>query len=162
MSFDAQEIAEQALAKGEDPLAVLIGQYGGFTSVCWENMAGTGTFQSEDAQAATEQVLAWIRDHTAVTVREGQRLVLVVDQFTSAEDAHRLKSALEAQGTVVIAADMLRTAYVVDEPAGVEVADDEPRLGCATTSHLIDELAARVEVARSAGEDWPAYRTVDG
>jgi hypothetical protein len=34
-------------------------------------------------------------------------------------------------------------------------------LGLATTKELIDELAARAEVASTTGETWPSYRTVE-
>ena len=37
----------------------------------------------------------------------------------------------------------------------------EAHLGLATTEELIKELAARAEVSRVIGEDWPNYRTVD-
>lgn len=37
----------------------------------------------------------------------------------------------------------------------------EPLLGCASTRSLIAELHARAEVADTAGETWPAYRSVD-
>jgi hypothetical protein len=37
----------------------------------------------------------------------------------------------------------------------------EPSLGLASTEQLIKELSARVTFARSAGEDWIHYRTVD-
>lgn len=160
MVFNAREIADRALSEGGDPLAELVGQYGGFTSVCWENMAGAGVFQSEDAAAATDQVVAWIRDHMTVKVGPEQRLVLVV-RPSGGEDLERLKLAvgdIDTSRVIAIDADMLRTAYVVD--GEIEVDDDEPRLGCATTAHLVDELAARVEVAKAVGEDWPAYRTV--
>lgn len=40
-------------------------------------------------------------------------------------------------------------------------ADNEPRLGCASTLALINELAARAEVSRAVGEKWPLYRTID-
>lgn len=37
---------------------------------------------------------------------------------------------------------------------------DKPNLGLATTKQLIEELAARVEVSATTGEDWPNYKTV--
>lgn len=37
-----------------------------------------------------------------------------------------------------------------------------PLLGYATTQELIVELAARAEVAKSVGEKWPRYSTVNG
>lgn len=38
---------------------------------------------------------------------------------------------------------------------------NQARLGCATTTELIRELAARAEVSEIAGESWPKYRPVD-
>ena len=38
------------------------GQAVGAASMCWENMSGTGTFQSERAQAIVEALLGFIRD----------------------------------------------------------------------------------------------------
>jgi hypothetical protein len=38
---------------------------------------------------------------------------------------------------------------------------DEPWLGLATTQQLIQELAARADVASTIGESWPQYRPID-
>lgn len=37
--------------------------------------------------------------------------------------------------------------------------EDGPQLGLATTRQLIEELMARAQVATTAGEAWPSYRT---
>lgn len=40
------------------------------------------------------------------------------------------------------------------------IADRNPYLGCATTKQLIEELAARADIAESVGKKWPLYTTV--
>jgi len=40
------------------------------------------------------------------------------------------------------------------------MSDKKPNLGLATTKELIDELAARADVAATVKEDWPSYKTV--
>lgn len=60
-AFDAAQIAAEATERGDDPLASVIGQFGGYLSACWENLAGAGTFQSDEARAALESTLEWLR-----------------------------------------------------------------------------------------------------
>lgn len=59
--FDAAVIADFAREEGADPLAAVIGQLAGYASVCWESMAGTGTFDSTAARAAVDSTLGWLR-----------------------------------------------------------------------------------------------------
>lgn len=42
---------------------------------------------------------------------------------------------------------------------GVDEGPKEPLLGLATTRHLIDEIAARAEIAAIDGQEWPSYKT---
>lgn len=133
MTFDAAEIADRATAEGGDPLSEVVGQLAGYASVCWENMAGTGEFQSEDARDAVESTLRWIRGHTVVTLEPGQRLVLVVDQerldSATAEQLSRAVTSLGAQPVLVISSDLLKSAHVVPVAGGVGVRDVETEPG---------------------------------
>jgi hypothetical protein len=61
MTFDAREIAAEADARGEDALATVIGQLVGYGSVCWENPAGAGVFDSTRAKGAVDSTLEWLR-----------------------------------------------------------------------------------------------------
>lgn len=45
---------------------------------------------------------------------------------------------------------------IVDEIIALDLADETPRLGCATTAQMLEELTARAEVGGYAD-----YRTVD-
>jgi len=91
-AFDPAAIALEATERGENPLSAVVGQYGGYLSACWENLAGAGVFESTRAAAAAAAAEAWlakrelapVRDiHIhgeqpgAVTLEAGDRLLLV-------------------------------------------------------------------------------------
>lgn len=80
--FDPAEIAAEAAARGEDPLAVVVGQLVGYASTCWERLNDAGTFESDRARAATEAVLGWLREQAPTArVGPGDRVLLIVNDL---------------------------------------------------------------------------------
>lgn len=46
-----------------DTLLTVIGQAVGAASVCWEDMSGTGEFESQRARVIVDEVITWINEH---------------------------------------------------------------------------------------------------
>jgi hypothetical protein len=66
MTFDAQQIAQEAAERGEDVLATVVGQALGAASACWENLSGAGVFESTRCAAILDSTLEWLRGQEAV------------------------------------------------------------------------------------------------
>jgi hypothetical protein len=128
-TFDPSEIAAEALSKGEDPVAVVVGQLAGYASTCWENMSGTGIFQSEDARDAVDATLAWLRSTTVARVEPGERLVLLTKSGLSEAEVDALvRWAAGEQRLLVIDSAMVQGVYVMDAGAEPPVVNtDEAR-----------------------------------
>ena len=60
-AFDPVDIAREAVERGRDPLAVVVGVYGGYLSGCWEDLSGAGVFESTRARDATDRTVAWLQ-----------------------------------------------------------------------------------------------------
>lgn len=88
-------------------------------------------------------------------------------EFIEQWEADRDKATLAGRVIVqdsVMCVDTMPIAEIRSFGDAAPVASyvDGPLLGLATTAELVSELAARVEVAETIGEDWPGYKTVDG
>lgn len=59
--FDVAELVADANERGEDPLQAVVFTALGAASVCWDNMAGAGVFDSDRAKEIGDAVVAWLR-----------------------------------------------------------------------------------------------------
>jgi hypothetical protein len=75
--FDAAAVAAEAVSRGEDPIATLVGTLAGAVSVCWESPGGAGVFDSERAAALVEDAVEWLRAHRVVAPLRPHDRVLV-------------------------------------------------------------------------------------
>lgn len=132
--FDAAGIAAEAVARGEDPVASVVGQALGAASACWDNLSGAGVFESDRCKAILDAVLDWLEPQVRVAdqMREsgrlveplgpGQRLVLRLTGEARVDPAHvaQLRTDLAAttgvHGTALVVAEDIE-AYVVDADA---------------------------------------------
>lgn len=171
-SFDPEQIAAQAAEHGEDPLAVVVGQYGGFLSACWENLAGAGVFESTRAAAATEAVLGWLRSPVPGSTHRlaAEDRLLLFGPDLNMDDAGFLTGWLTGGVDRVAIASGITGAVVVagperrleSEPGDGEQqpAAREPVAGAADALRLaggvgLDELDGRlVESLRQLGDEF--------
>lgn len=60
--FDARQVAAEAIEKGENPLAAVVFQALGATSVCWVEQDGERVFDSEQAEGIGVELLLYISE----------------------------------------------------------------------------------------------------
>lgn len=125
--FDAAAIAADAVSRGEDPIATLIGQLAGAASVCWENPAGAGAFESDRAAAMVEDAVEWLRQHRVIApLRPHDRvLVWLQDHDAMEETADAVRAFLSGAGgdrIMVVDAEVAEVAVFNEtEPPRAEV-----------------------------------------
>jgi hypothetical protein len=66
--FNAEAIASEAHAKGEDPERALVFQSVGAASSCWEHLEGAGVFDDRMAKHVGDQLLAWFQARTGANL----------------------------------------------------------------------------------------------
>lgn len=104
-----------------ETLAEVIFQAIGAGSVCWDDMSGTGVFESDRAKALGDEVVAWIEAHYVPSERVERVLDEVYAQKTTGARRHRaIAIQHRQQGGIRLADRHMRSALNYNhEAAGV-------------------------------------------
>lgn len=117
MTFDAHDVASEAIERGDDPLEAVVTQLAGFASVCWDEQPA-GVFDDQCAGAAVASTIAWLRRQVVTHMEPGERLALFLrDDAMEPADLQGIRDWVSGVNPAPVLAVVGVTGAVVVPPA---------------------------------------------